>query len=1008
MMSTSEPERSQPSTLIQQDAKGDQNQMIGQAVSSTIVNANDRSQITIQQIQGGLSTVEEIKAKPLIRRSPYLGLRKFEVRDKELFFGRDQLIALLLTRLEEDPFLLVLGASGSGKSSLIRAGLIPKLREKLGADFRELIFTPDRDPFDSFRASLRSAGFHQSNLESLQTKKPEALLQTIQALKQTDEDWLIFVDQFEELFTLCQDLRKRQAYIDGLIQLVQARLPGLQLISAMRADFLDRLGSYPQLGGILQRSELITDMGSDELRLAIEQPAAQYGVVLESDLTAAIIHELKGHSGTADKIERVSLPLLQYTLKLLWENSGDLGDRTLRVSTYRRIGGVRGALQHHVDTIYQSLPHDQQQAAKHIFLQLVDTISADAGTTAVGKAVSRRAPLIEFKPSEQDVLQQLIDAGLLVSDAPHPTIETSSHSSDIKATVELAHETLIDAWDPLKGWIEESRPLIRLKNQLKDDANRWYPIYQENPTQAEDELWQGSKLQHLLSQRQEIESRFGALSKQEVQFLQSCEEISDRKHRQQLEQERKLREAAEARAKAEEEKKLIEIEKNLEAEARAKAEGEKAQEANRRVKVEQQRNRWLIVSGVVLTGLTVLAFGLKQQAEKREKEAVSALVARPQELLDNQKQLEALIESVKVLKELRRIGGNQLIAPDSLQDVVYGVRERNRLEGQGISSAYDVSFSSDGRKIVLAENNSTVRLWDLHGKPLLKPLLHDNKVIVWSVGFSRKSGLFASGDSNGRVWLWNSDNGNSQKLGRFQLSEYPILEVAFSPDDQLIAAANYSNQTVDVWRVSSKQLVRQIPQGTKVYAVDFSPDGQTIATVGEDGKVKIWKILDGSFITAFSHSPDQALFDVAFGPDGTVASAGADKQVKIWRISDGKLMTRFLSGDSIYGISFSPDGRLIAAGSRDKTIKVWQIEDRQLIASLPNADPVNRISFSPTNSDILASAGGNLVRLWSIYPNRVKHRNVNLMLEDTCNFLIDYLSSDSVESNDKTICDDVN
>lgn len=412
-----DPDDAQPPQSIQQDVEGNQNQIIGQASDSVII-----SHIEQATFQSRQSLIDDIKASPLIQRSPYIGLRKFEVRDKDLFFGRDQLIGHLLERLNEPnvaPFLLVLGASGSGKSSLIRAGLIPELNKRIGSGFRELICTPDRDPFDSFRSALRSAGFRQSDLEILHTGQPNVILQVVRSLKPADEDWLIFIDQFEELFTLCQSLPKRQAFIDGLIQLVQARIPQVRLVLAMRADFLDRLGAYPQLSGILQRAELITDMGNEELRRAIENPAAHHGVILEAGLTEEIIHDLKGRPDTASEAERVSLPLLQYTLKLLWDSSGDLGDRTLRIQTYRSLGGVRGALQRHVDEIYAPLPDAQKQAAKHIFLQLVDTTSADAGATAVGKAISRRALLDEFSPTEQEVLYRLVDAGLLVSDDPN-------------------------------------------------------------------------------------------------------------------------------------------------------------------------------------------------------------------------------------------------------------------------------------------------------------------------------------------------------------------------------------------------------------------------------------------------------------------------------------------------------------------------------------------------------------------------------------------------------------
>lgn len=489
--------------------------------SQTII---DQSHAYISQTHIVQVAVDEVKNQSLNPRSPYLGLRKFEVRDHHLFFGRDRSIAILQERLQEH-FLLVLGASGSGKSSLIRAGLIAKLAEQRGSGFRELIFTPDRNPFESCRASLSQAGYRQSETEFLLTGHPGGLLQAAQTLKQDDEEWLIFIDQFEEIFTLCSQGAIRQHFIEGLVLLGQSEVPGVDLVIAMRADFLDRLSAFPQLAGILQRSELITDLGDDELRLAIQQPAARHGVVFESGLVNEIIQDLKGRNETGET-ERISLPLLQYTLKLLWDSSDDLSDRILRTSQYRQLGGVRGALQRRVDEIFKAFSPDEQQVAKQIFLHLVDTTTAEAGTTTVGKAVSRRATLNEFSGADkQKVLTQLIDASLLVSDRP-------TLNSD--AVVELAHETLIDSWDTLKGWIEESKPLIRLNNQLTDDASRWYQIYQQNPAEAEAELWQGSKLQWLMAKQQELCDRFGDFKPEAAAFISACKAQADQARRREI------------------------------------------------------------------------------------------------------------------------------------------------------------------------------------------------------------------------------------------------------------------------------------------------------------------------------------------------------------------------------------------------------------------------------------------------------------------------------------------
>ncbi|MCJ8279102.1 MAG: ATP-binding protein [Rivularia sp. ALOHA_DT_140] len=239
---------------------------------------------------------EEITSRELITTSPYKGLKAFESRDKELFFGRDNFITTLVNELEQTNLILVLGASGSGKSSVVRAGLIPWLEKKYGTKFTNLVFTPDADPFDSFYASLLSK-YSQAEAKIAREVKAETLVKVANNLKQSDEFWFIFIDQFEELFTI-SDENKRREFINGLMTLSKAKLPNVKIMATMRADFLERLSDFPQLVEATQKHRpMIVEMQSSELRLAIEQPAARHGVVFEADLVDKNIAELKGQAG---------------------------------------------------------------------------------------------------------------------------------------------------------------------------------------------------------------------------------------------------------------------------------------------------------------------------------------------------------------------------------------------------------------------------------------------------------------------------------------------------------------------------------------------------------------------------------------------------------------------------------------------------------------------------------------------------------------------------------------
>ncbi|MDZ4873908.1 MAG: Tol-Pal system protein TolB [Chroococcidiopsis cubana SAG 39.79] len=841
-------------------------------------------------------TASAIQTRPLNPTSPYRGLRKFEFNHKDLFFGRDRLIANLIEVISQSNLILLLGASGSGKSSLVRAGILPQLAEKLGAKFRDFTFTPDRNPFESFRISLISKGYRQSEVETAFDNFKLPLNQGIHALKEKDSQWLIFIDQFEETFTLCQDLEQRKKFIDNLVAIAKSNRQSVKIILAMRADFLDRFSPYPNLGKIAQQNiHLVTDMHPDELRLAIEQPAAHHGIIFEAGLVEKIIRDIQGQAG--------SLPLLQYTLDLLWQNE-DISDRTLNIKTYRELGGVRGALQTHVDRIYQHLQPQEQLAAKQIFLRLIDLTATEKEFNIVGKAISRRAHLTEFDNQlVQNILDRLIDSNLLVSNRQE------------QSTVEIAHEILINSWSTLKEWIEDSKEAIAIRNRLSEDAQRW-----QDAGTPSDELWNGSKLQRVeeLRQKQEFD-RLGGLTELENQFIDAS--IAER--------DRRLWEA-EARRK----RLLIAVSG----------------------------------ASVVFAGLSLLAGIQWQQAERQKTILSLRERANQATNLLNINPVAGVTSAIALTGEsIDRFGDRfaQTLPQvrSSLRDAIAVPTERNALRGhQG--AVWVAAFSPDGQYIVSASDDGTVRLWDKQGNPIGQPF-RGHKGFVHSVAFSPDGQYIVSGGGDNTVRLWDKQ-GNL--IGQpFRGHRGKVLSVAFSPNGQYIASGG-DDSTIGLWDLQGNLIGQpfQGHQG-EVWSVAFSPDGQYIASGGTDNTIRLWDKQGNPRSQPFRGHQDQ-VFAVAFSPDGkAIASGSADNTIRLWDLRGNAIAQPFTGHeDFVRAVTFSPDGKYILSGSDDKTLRLWDLKGHQIGQPLIGHEYyLYSVGFSPDGETIVSSSEDSTVRLWN-------------------------------------------
>ncbi|WP_375466457.1 pentapeptide repeat-containing protein [uncultured Nostoc sp.] len=418
---------------------------------------------------------------------PYKGLSYFDCTeaDAKLFYGRTALTDELLEKVRSGNFLAVLGASGSGKSSVVRAGLLYQLklgRRLSGSDTWQLkIFRPGINPLQNLALAFVESELSDIERASQLAKAEELIARGAVGLgqlitgRQTQRVVLV-VDQFEEAFTLCQDIAKRQKFFECLLGALQRHDNKLCLVITMRVDFFD-MRIKQEYGGLAKKIQdnlvTVTTMSREELTKAIFKPAKQVNLEVEPELILQMIVDVESSP--------VSLPLLQYTLTEIWKQRTE---ERLTLNAYTRLGGVRGTLQKRATEVYESLLPEEQQITKRIFLELTQL---GEGTEDTRKQVLQRDFVTLQYPEVviNSVIQRLTDEKLIVSSS----LLKKGSGLDQVAVIDVAHEALIRHWSLLRQWIEENRDILRQKRKIEAAAVEW-----RDRGKAEDDLFQGNRL----------------------------------------------------------------------------------------------------------------------------------------------------------------------------------------------------------------------------------------------------------------------------------------------------------------------------------------------------------------------------------------------------------------------------------------------------------------------------------------------------------------------------------
>ena len=969
---------------------------------------------TLHGPQGGDSADRE--------QNPYLGLSAFQERDAEFFYGRDEAAAEVTTRLGESPLVAVVGPSGAGKSSFVRAGLIPALkrsgepwesfairpgprplgaladlllRHAWGTDTRRADASTKRVGALGSSAQTQNESGHNSSADSnvpvTSASAPADMMREHEAMcaqLRTEPGYLgvlmrdrarrkltgilIFVDQFEELYTLA-DPDERDHFVACLAGAADDAGSPIRVVLAMRSDFVDRVSAtHAAMLRLNQGLTLLSPMRRSEMRLALLEPLRTSGFRFEEDrLIEDMLDALAETSG--------ALPLLQFTAAKLWDRR-DRARHLLTSESYRDLGGVGGALAGYADTVVGAMSSSDKQLARMALSRLVTPEHTRALCTARELCESAGAQAADMNR----VLARLIDSRLLVAEG----------SGDGESVVELVHESLIRSWPLLAQWLGENEGQAAFMHRVRAAATQW-----ERSDRTDGLLWRGDAVREAQRWHEDRVQRGegdldtaeggGGLNALETQYLQAVLAYDARWQRRK----RRLTVATMLGLVI---VALVLLYSSIQAERQAAlAETQAMRAETQAARAETQAAR--------AHNAALMALARERQDDPTS--VVSLLrELSPEHLPRGWSALARWgLQAPSAYLVLEHPGDIYAAAVSADGDLIATTCEDDtvrvwRMDGTGPiaelrgheRTVYRAAFSPDGQHLVTASFDQTARIWrtDGTGEPLI---LRGHEGNVFSAEFSPEGARIVTASQDKTVRIWDRASGAQVAVLRGHGDS--VFSAQFSPDGERVVTASF-DQTVRVWRpgggTESGGTEPVVLRGHRdlVWSAAFSPDGARVVSASWDKSARVWNA-DGSGTPIVLEGHSDYVTSASFSPDGgQVLTSSRDRSARIWdvqpspdegadasaaQISAGQRRVRILPGhgSSVESAVFNHDGTRVVTASLDKTVRVWHLDmhralERQFPVLYGHRDVVFSAAFSPDGERVVTASVDGTARVWTL------------------------------------------
>jgi WD40 repeat protein/serine/threonine protein kinase len=842
--------------------------------------------------------------------NPYRGIETFDTAHAHRFFGRSALITTLVERLRSTRFLAVIGASGSGKSSLVLAGLIPALRTGALPGSESWIIRTLRLSQQPLRTlallltHLRHGGDDRvQHLEEDLRRNPRTLTDQVDLLlygAPADKCLVLVFDQFEEVFSQRSDLDERHAFMAALLDATADPHSRLVVCLTLRADFYGQAASNPAFAARLSaQNVLVPLMSEEELREAIVRPAHDEGVGFEPGAVESIIKDVRDRPGT--------LPLLQHALFETWNKSDG---QTLSLVAYQATGGVDGALAQRAEKEYAELSEEEQQAADRLLLRLVQPGEGTEDTR-------RRATVAEVTSgADGEAVRRVIERFT----APHVRLLTVSEEIAgpglAEPYLEVSHEALIRVWPHLQELLQSDREGLRIHRRLTEATAEW---------RHGGDLYRGRMLERV---HEWAAMHADVLNTEERAFLDASI-------------------AAEARSREAEE---------------------------RRRRHERRLLRGLQVLAPILVTLTILAVGLAWWANDRSAEAhrqqLEAQSAQDEaNAARSRAEAQALASQARLQVSHDPELGLLLAVEAAKRDTSPYIEDTVRLALDSTpitlrAHAYwvlDTEYSPDGTSYATAAFTG-IRIWDT-ATGRLRVTVSSQQAFT-TVAYSPDGRMLATGTLTGTGQLWNAQTGELRTTFTGHTNE--VWAAVFSPtgDSLLLASVDGAARLWDLATEKERFTLRGHTAGIR--GATFSPDGRLIATAGLDHVAKIWDAATGKELLSL-HGHTDGVKSVNFSADSKrIVTGGLDGIARVWDAATGTEQLRLEGHTSrVTNAIFSADGRQILTASGDATARLWDSTTGSIMLTLNgHTDGVADATFSRDGERILTASRDGTVRLW--------------------------------------------